>query len=366
MAILVGSEIYRRSSYGPAHPLRVPRVSTVLDLSRALGWLPAQRYRTSPMAKAEALAVWHDPGYLAALAAAERDGSVSPEVRARYGLGTLSNPVFPEMWRRPATSAGGTMLAAELLRGGGVVHVPAGGTHHGMADRASGFCYLNDIVLAMVTLRRASISRIAYVDLDAHHGDGVEAAFAGDPDVLMISVHEENRWPRTGTLVDDAGGSAFNLPVPAGLNDSEARAILHELVLPRIAAFAPEALLVQCGADALAEDPMSRLRLSNNAYLEAVAALRPLAPRLLVLGGGGYNPWSVARCWTAIWGLLSGERLPETLPEPAQAVLRALVWSGRKEGRHPPDAWTCTLVDPPREGPVRPEIRDRLALLARR
>ena len=111
---------------------------------------------------------------------------------------------------------------------------------------------------------------------------------------------------------------------------------------------------------------MSRLRLSNNAYLEAVAALRPLAPRLLVLGGGGYNPWSVARCWTAIWGLLSGEPLPEALPEPAVAVLRALVWSGRKEGRDPPETWTRTLVDSPREGPVRPEIRDRLARLARR
>jgi acetoin utilization protein AcuC len=366
VAILVGSEIYRRSSYGAAHPLRVPRVSTVLDLARALDWLPPRHYRTSPTAKAEALALWHDPGYLDALAAAERDGAVSPAVRARYGLGTLSNPVFPEMWRRPATSAGGTMLAAEMLRDGGVVHVPAGGTHHGMADRASGFCYLNDIVLAMLTFRRAGIRRIAYVDLDAHHGDGVEAAFAGDPDVLMISVHEENRWPRTGGLEDDAGGSAFNLPVPAGLNDSEARAILHGLILPRVAAFAPEALVVQCGADALAEDPMSRLGLSNNAYLEALAALRPLAPRLLVLGGGGYNPWSVARCWTAIWGLLSDRAIPEELPQPAQAVLRALVWTGRKEGRNPPASWTTTLLDPPREGPVRAEIRDRLARLARR
>lgn len=364
--LFIGSEIYRGSSYGGAHPLRIPRVSTVTDLSRALGWLQPERYRTSPRAKPAALSLWHDPAYVAALQSAEATGEASPEMRARFHLGTLTNPVFAQVYRRPATGAGGVMLAAELLAAApGVIHVPGGGTHHGLPDRANGFCYLNDVVLGIKVLQRAGLARIVYVDLDAHHCDGVAFAFAGDPGVRMISVHEEGRWPFTGALEDTAGGSAFNLPVPKGYNDSEARAVLEGLILPRVAGFRPEALVLQCGADSLAEDPLSRLALSNRAYLEALTALLPLAPRVLVLGGGGYNPWSVGRLWTGIWGRLSGQDLPDRLPEGAQSVLRGLGWNGGK--RPPPDpALLTTLIDAPREGPVRPEIRDGLALLARR
>lgn len=364
--LFVGSEIYRVSSFGAAHPLRIPRVSTVMDLARALGWLPPDRFRASPRAKPATLALWHEPDYVAALQAAETMGEATPEMRARFQLGTLTNPVFPHVYRRPATGAGGVMLAAELLSAApGVIHVPGGGTHHGLPGRANGFCYLNDVVLGIKVLQRAGLSRIAYVDLDAHHCDGVELAFSGDPSVRMISVHEEARWPFTGAVEDHAQGSAFNLPVPKGYNDSEARAVLHDLILPRVTEFRPEAIVLQCGADSLTEDPLSRLALSNRAYLEAVTALLPLAPRVLVLGGGGYNPWSVGRLWTAIWGRLSGQDLPERLPAAAQRVLQALTWNGGT--RPPPDpALLTTLLDPPREGPVRPEIRDRLARLARR
>lgn len=364
--MFIGSEIYRGSSYGSRHPLRVPRVSTVMDLARALGWLPTERFRTSPRAKPAALALWHRPDYIAALQAAEAVGDATPEMRERFHLGTLSNPVFPQVYRRPATGAGGVMLAAELLVGTpGVIHVPGGGTHHGLPGRANGFCYLNDVVLGIKVLQRQGLSRIAYVDLDAHHCDGVELAFAGDPGVRMISVHEEGRWPFTGALTDAAGGSAFNLPVPKGYNDSEARAVLHGLILPRVQDFAPDALVLQCGADSLLEDPLSRLALSNRAYLEAMRALLPMAPRVLVLGGGGYNPWSVGRLWTAIWGLLAGQELPDRLPDAAQSVLRALDWGGGGRPDPEPGLWT-TLLDAPREGPVRSEIRDRLAVLARR
>lgn len=364
--LFIGSEIYRGSSYGTRHPLRVPRVSTVMDLARALDWLPPDRFRTSPRAKPAALALWHDPAYIAALQEAEARGEATPEMRERFHLGTLSNPVFPQVYRRPATGAGGVMLAAELVAAApGVIHVPGGGTHHGLPGRANGFCYLNDVVLGILVLQRAGLRRIAYVDLDAHHCDGVELAFAGDPGVRMISVHEEGRWPFTGALDEVAGGSAFNLPVPRGYNDSEARAVLHGLILPRVADFRPEALVVQCGADSLTEDPLSRLTLSNRAYLEAVQALVPLAPRVLVLGGGGYNPWSVGRLWTAIWGLLSGRELPDRLPPAARAVLEGLSWNG---GARPPPAAHMfdNLLDQDREGPVRAEILDRLALLARR
>lgn len=365
--IFLGAAIYRGSTYGGHHPLRIPRVSTVMDLAASLGWLPPDRFRSSPRAKPAALTAFHSPAYIAALQRAEETGQVDDATRARHHLGTPSNPVFPEMFRRPATGAGGVMLAAELLasHSAGAIHVPGGGTHHGLPDRANGFCYLNDPVLALLAFRRAGLQRLAYVDLDAHHPDGVEPAFAGDPDLLMISVHEENRWPFTGALTDDAGGNAFNLPVPRGYNDTEARAVLHHLILPRLAAHKPQAIVLQAGADSLLEDPLSRLALSNRAYLEALAEIRPLSPRLLLLGGGGYNPWSVGRCWTALWASLAGQDIPDRLPDDAASVLRALSWNG---GTRPaPDPYMLiTLVDPPREGPIRPEITHRLTRLARR
>lgn len=361
--LFIGSEIYRGSSYGAGHPLRVPRVSTVMDLCRAMGWLEGH-YITSPRAKPDALHLWHDPGYVAALQAAETAAALCAMDRTRYHLGTVSNPIYPEVFRRPATGAGGVMLAAEMLRGGGVVHVPGGGTHHGMPARANGFCYLNDVVLGMKVLRLNGVRRIAYVDIDAHHCDGVEAGFAGDPEALLISVHEEKRWPFTGALMDTGGGNCFNLPVPRGFNDSEMQVVLERLILPRVAAFAPDAVVLQCGADALEEDPLARLSLSNNAHVAVVKALRGLAPRFLVLGGGGYNPWSVGRCWTRVWAALRGAEEPERLPPEAEAILRGLSWHG--PGRPPAEAMMTTLIDPAREGPIRPEILEGLTLLEAR
>ena len=364
-ARFIGSEVYRASSYGSWHPLRIPRVSTVMDLARALGWL-AGAYLPSPRAKPEALELWHTPAYVAALVRAEAEGSVDAATRERHGLGTTANPVFGEMFRRPATSAGGVMLAAELVAGGGVVHVPGGGTHHAFPDRAGGFCYLNDPVLCLLSLRRLGLRRLAYVDIDAHHCDGVEHGFAADPEVLLVSVHEEGRWPFTGALEDRGCGNVFNLPVPRGFNDTEMEAVLEGLILPRLQGFRPEAVVLQCGADAVAEDPLSRLALSNAAHRRVAGALMALAPRLIVLGGGGYNPWSVARCWTGVWGVLSGRELPERLPAAAEAVLRGLHWPNARGGRNPPEGWFTTLADPPREGPLRAEVRERLAVLRRR
>ncbi len=365
--LFFGSGIYRGSSYGRWHPLRVPRVSTVMDLSRAMGWLGAAQYRTSPRAKPAALTIWHTPEYIAALQRAETEQNVSDTVRDRHGLGTIANPIYPEMFRRPATAAGASLLAGELLRQGGVIYHPGGGTHHGMPDRAGGFCYLNDPVLAMLSLRRNDVQRIAYIDIDAHHCDGVEAGFAGDPDALVISVHEDRRWPFTGALGDDGGGNCLNLPVPRGFNDSEMALVREGLILPAVAAFDPDAIVLQCGADAVEEDPLSRLSLSNNAHWAVLRGLMALGcPRLLVLGGGGYNPWSVGRLWTGIWATLNGHPIPDRLPPEAEAVLRALRWENARAGRAPPDHWFTTLRDPPRHGPVRPEVAERIATLAQR
>mgnify|MGYP001627810447 CR=1 FL=1 len=354
--LFIGSRIYRGSTYGPRHPLAIPRVPTVIDLARGLGWLPQDRYRTSPRAKPRALQAFHTPAYIAALQKAEAEQNVADDIRDRHGLGTLSNPIFTEMFRRPATAAGGSILAASLLRDGGIVYNPGGGTHHGMADRAAGFCYLNDPVLALLAFRAQGLRRMLYLDIDAHHCDGVEAAFPGAGDIRMISVHEARRWPFTGAFADRAGGAALNLPVPKGFNDSEFAHLRDRVILPAIDRLDPQVIVLQCGADAVEEDPLARLSLSNRAHFDLVKRMKTAAPRLLVLGGGGYNPWTVGRLWTGVWGLLSGQDLPDRLPPEAQDILGALS-STRHRGPVPPYL-VETLQDAPRHGPIRPEITD--------
>ncbi|HYC04750.1 MAG TPA: acetoin utilization protein AcuC [Azospirillaceae bacterium] len=353
--LLLGSEVYRDSSYGRKHPLSIPRVSATLDLIRAMGWLDEDFYRDTPQATPEQLARYHHPAYIEAVRRTEASQRVEPEVAARFNIGKMENPVFPEMYRRPATACGASIMAARLLRHGGVVHSVAGGTHHGRPDRASGFCYFNDPVLGILEMLDQGLERILYVDIDAHHGDGVQDAFHDDPRVLTISLHDESRWPHTGKVEDRAGGMARNLPLPAEFNDTEFRWLVDNAVLPLARSFRPEAVVLQCGADSLADDPMSRLSLSNRAYWWFVRRFMGSAPRLLVLGGGGYNPWALARCWAGIWAVLNGID-PAVAPTPAaEAVLRAISWN-RREGRDPPERWFTTLADTPNEGPVRDAI----------
>jgi acetoin utilization protein AcuC len=354
---LLGSEIYRRSTYGGKHPLAIPRVSTTLDLIRAMGWFDPSRYVDSPRATAAQLVRFHAPDYVACLQRAERDGRVTEAEAERYHIGRFGNPVYREVFSRPATAAGASILAGRMLASGEarVVHSPAGGTHHGRPDRASGFCYLNDPVLGILAMLDAGVERVFYLDVDAHHGDGVEDAFLGDPRVFTLSVHEDGRWPGSGRTVLRAEG-ACNLPVPPGFNDSELAFLMEHAVEPLLRRFDPEVVVVQCGTDALADDPLSKLALSNGALWDLVRRVRRLAPRLLVLGGGGYNPWSVARCWAGVWAVLDGHAIPATLPEEARAVLAALRWD-RAAGRNPQRRWLEALADPPNAGPVRQAVR---------
>lgn len=333
-----------------------------------MGWLPREQFITSPRAKPAALHAWHAADYVAALQRVEAAQATLPDDLARYGIGSVTNPVFPEIFRRPATAAGGSILAGELLADGGIIYNPAGGTHHGLRDRANGFCYLNDPVLAMLSLRHHGVQRIAYVDIDAHHCDGVAAGFAGDTDCLMISVHEEGLWPRTGLIDDDAGGNAINLPVPRGLRDSDMAHIRDALILPKVAAFQPDAIVLLCGADAVEDDPLAHLSLSNNAHWDILRGLMGLGvPRLLVLGGGGYNPWTVGRMWTGVWGILNGHDVGGPLPPEAEDVLRALTFHGNRRGRNPPVHWFNMLQDAPQVGAaIHPEVRQRVVQLAQR
>jgi acetoin utilization protein AcuC len=296
--------------------------------------LPGDAYVEAPMASPAELTRFHDAAYVTALQMAEAAQSMPEPDRTRFRLGMDGNPVYREMFRRPAISAGGVMLAARLTAEGGVVYCPGGGTHHGRRDRAAGFCFLNDPVLGLLTWLDLGLSSIVYLDIDAHHGDGVQDAFHEDERVLTISVHEAGRWPFTGAVNDRAGGAARNFPVPPGCNDTEFRFVMEHGVLPLIEARQPQAIMLQAGADALEEDPLSRLCLSNNAHAAVAAAVVRLAPRVVVLGGGGYNPWSVGRCWAGIWAALNDLPVPERLSEQAEAVLRGLRFD-RAAGRNP-------------------------------
>lgn len=360
----IANEIYRKSTYGSLHPLSIPRVSSTTDLITALGWLDPAVYRESSRATPRQLARFHDPAYIAALQQAEHDGGLPDAMKQRFNIGVSGNPIYREVFSRPATSVGGTLLAVSLLKDGGVVHSPAGGTHHGRRDHASGFCYFNDPVMGCLAFLDQGLRRVAYVDLDAHHGDGVQDAFADDDRVLTISIHEDGRWPHSGPVHDRAGGMARNMPVPPGFNDDELAFLIENAVIPLLETFEPEALIIQCGCDGLADDPMSRLELSNRGIWRAVLALKRLAPRVLAVGGGGYNPWMVARCWAGIWGILNGFPFPDRLPEAAEDVLRQLTWR-RRAGRNPPEHWFTTLADPPRHGPVREEVRALAPLMLR-
>jgi acetoin utilization protein AcuC len=356
-ALFVGHDIYRQAAYGKLHPLAIPRVESVIDLCRALDWLPAAEYRTSPQATEEQLASFHDRGYIAALREASASGKVDTPARQRYAIGTMENPLFPGLYERATTCVGGSILAAELALEGRIAFHPAGGTHHGRPDRASGFCYFNDPVFAIRRLLQGRTARVVYVDLDAHHGDGVQDAFGDEASVYTISIHESGRWPHTGAALDGGAGRACNLPVPAGFNDSELGLLIREVVLPLAEEVNPEAIVITCGGDALAGDPLTTMALTNVALWQVVEELVSLAPSAVVLGGGGYNPWTLTRYWTGLWGVLAGRTLPRILPPAATRVLKGLRCDLIDEDEVRP-GWLTTLADEPRKGTVREAIEN--------
>jgi acetoin utilization protein AcuC len=353
-ALFIGSEIYRLEVFAPPHPLAMPRAMLVKDLCAAFGWLDEARYYEAGPASVAELCRFHAPDYVAALMRAEAEQTLPPELRERYRIGADANVIHKAVFRRPATSVGGALMAAELLAQGATVYAPGVGNHHGQKARASGFCFVNDIALGILRLRELGFRRIAYLDLDAHHGDGVEAAFGTDSEVLTISVHEEGRWPRTG-LVHDPAHAVYNFAVPPGFHDAELAYLMDAAIRPVIQNFAPEILLVLPGADALEADKMSKLSLSNNAIWDALSAVRGLAPKLAVFGGGGYNPYALARCWAGIWAILNDLPLPDSLPESARDVLRGVRHFRHSAGDVP--AWQLALRDAPITGVVRDVVK---------
>ncbi|MBT6307225.1 acetoin utilization protein AcuC [Rhodospirillaceae bacterium] len=355
--VMIGSEIYRNSRYGEGHPLSIERVTPVMDLTFLLGWADSQVFVDSPCATPEMISRYHDEDYVAAVQHAEKYQSVPEYFRDRYNLGTHGNPIFPEVYTRPATAAGASILAGKMLseQTEGIIYSIGGGTHHAQKAKASGFCFFNDIVLGILEMLDNGIERVLYVDLDAHHGDGVQDAFVDDDRVFTISIHEEGRWPRTGDLTDRSSGAARNLPVPKGFNDSELNEIILKAILPLGLRFRPEAIVIQMGCDGLADDPQSKLELSNLALWKALKHLTQLASRVLVVGGGGYNPWATARAWSGVWATLNNIDPVINLPLEATDVLKSLTWK-HSRGRNPPQHWYYSIADKPNCGIVRDAI----------
>jgi len=355
LPIFVGSEAFRRAAFGDNHPLKIIRHSAVADLARLLGWLPDESFRACEPASVERLLEFHDRAYVKALRHADATGRVESDVRERYQIGTLENPLFEGVFDRAARTVGGSILAAELALEGHSVFHPSGGTHHGRTDRACGFCYFNDPVFAIKTLLDAGIEQVYYVDLDAHHGDGVEIAFFDEQRVATLSIHEDYRWPYSGTM-SYPKAKAFNIPVPKGFNDSELEYVMDDAVLPLAGGVRAEALVICCGADCLAGDPLSTMELSNVALWRAVDALLELGLPTVVLGGGGYNPWTVTRYWTGLWGRISGHAIPDELPWQAVELLRGMECDLVDE-EDIVAGWYNTIADSPNPGPVRETVK---------
>ncbi len=358
----IGSDVFRRAAFGHHHPLNIVRHAAVLDVVTALGWMPESEFADCTAASVETLTEFHDRAYVHALQYADAAGMVESEDRYRYQIGTRENPLFPGVFERAATTVGGSILAAELALDGHVAFHPSGGTHHGRVDRASGFCYFNDPVFAILTFLAAGRERVTYIDLDAHHGDGVEAAFAGEPRVRTISIHEAGRWPYSGDVGEGLEFDAWNFPVPAGFNDSEFRYLADRAVLPLIEAFETDALLLCCGADCLAGDPLSGMELSNVALWGLVERLIDAGLPTVILGGGGYNPWTVARYWSGMWGRIAGHEIPDELPAAVRALFADMECDLIDEDDVDP-RWLTTMADSPYPGAVRRDVESLLSIL---
>ena len=318
---LVHSEAWRSFDYGPEHPLRMERLGLTWRLMEAYGLttLPGATVHQPDAAPESAIARYHRPEYIEMLKACNE--GMPPRAAGFFGLGPGDNPVFPGVWDCARLVAGGSLLAAELIVRGEVDRVFhfAGGLHHAVDQRASGFCYVNDAVLAIMRLRERGL-RVAYVDIDAHHGDGVQQAFYRDPNVLTISTHErgERLFPGTGfvrEVGEGAGvGYSVNLPLEAYTDSSVYLPAFEEVVPPLLDAFKPDVVVAQLGVDAHRTDPLTHLALDIQGFAKVVGRIAELSPQLLALGGGGYDLQNVARGWTAAWAVMNGIELAADLP----------------------------------------------------
>jgi acetoin utilization protein AcuC len=310
---LVHSPKYAEYDYGGDHPLEPGRAQMTVDLCSKYDLLdkPWMTMFEPQPASREMLAVFHDEDYLEALEEAN-EGSFKDHL-IEFGLGTEDCPVFPGVYDFSALVAGGTLLAAELVMGPeyDLAFSLAGGFHHARKRNAEGFCYVNDIAVAIKGLVQKG-QRVAYVDLDAHHGDGVQDAFYQDDRVLTISLHESGKtlfpWSGFETEIGSGEGRGYNInvPLPPQTDDEVFLLAFNDIVPAALAAFEPDIVFTLIGADGLLVDPLSHLSLTNNSYAEATKVMEAISPRCVVLGGGGYHLNSVTRAWCLAWAVMNG------------------------------------------------------------
>ena len=334
--------------FGHGHPMSPLRLKLTMDLAAALGLLDAPGVRVvgvEPASVDELLTV-HSAAYVAAVRAAAATG----ESDGVHGLGTEDDPVFAGMHEAAARIVAGSLAGAAAVWSGEAVHAVniTGGMHHAMPAAASGFCVYNDAAVAIRRLLADGARRVAYVDVDAHHGDGVERVFWDDPRVVTLSVHESGRtlFPGTGHPGDIGGpgaeGTAVNLALPAGTGDAGWLRAVSAVVPPVLRGFAPDVIVSQHGCDAHASDPLANLKVSVDAQRRVTEIVHELAHevaggRWLALGGGGYAVVDVVpRAWSHLLAIAGHVPLDPATPLPA--AWRADVVE--RWGRTPPELMT--------------------------
>ena len=327
---LIWDEDLAEYDFGPGHPLAPIRVQLAMRLVRAFG-LDHQATMVGPIEPVSDAVIErvHEPAYVQAVKAA---GADPPTANPERGLGTSDDPVFPDMHRASARVCGATLAAAQAVWSGRSAHAVnlAGGLHHGMRDRAAGFCIYNDLAVAIAWMLDNGAERVAYVDLDVHHGDGVQSIFWDDPRVLTISIHEspQTLFPGTGFPSEIGGpgaeGSAVNIALPAGTSDQGWLRALHGVVPELLEAFAPQVIVAQNGVDSHAEDPLAHLALSLDGQRMGFAAVHTWAHafaegRLIATGGGGYE-WVdvVPRAWTHLVAEVLGSPIDPSADVPEE------------------------------------------------
>ena len=323
--------------FGPAHPLAPVRVELTVELIRALGLVDgehATERRSGPYDEAELLRL-HRPDYVASVKARSADPSLGSDLA--HGLGPGDNPVFAGMHDASMRVCAASKEAARLVWEGEAAHAfnPAGGLHHAMPDRASGFCIYDDPAVAIDWLLEHGAERVAYLDVDVHHGDGVQAMFWDDPRVLTMSLHESGHFLFPGTGFPDeiggpsARGSAINLPLEPGTTGDVWLSAFDVVVETVVRAFAPDVLVTQLGCDTHATDPLAHLALTTADYAEMARRVHRLAHdaaggRWVALGGGGYQRVSVVPLAWSIWfAELAGVELTGAIPEAWRSVATA-------------------------------------------
>lgn len=336
--LFIYGDALAESGYPPECPFDTSRARKTFATLSAMGLLSGSDRAVVPPAPTDrkTLEGFHDTDYLDALQQAG-EGTLPPYEALMQGLGTPDCPIFPGMYDYLFLQAGTSVTGARLILDGkaDIVFNPSGGLHHAHADRASGFCYVNDVVLALLEFVRAG-KRCLFLDIDVHHTDGVQEAFYDSPDVMTVSLHESGRslFPGTGFEdeigVGDGRGYAMNLPMPVGTYDEIYQEAFRDAALPVVEAFNADIIVMELGMDALAGDPLAHLHLTNNTHAYIVKRMVEQGKPILATGGGGYHIENTVRAWALCWGVLCGDDAgqQELMMGMGGVMLESTEWAG--------------------------------------